>query len=348
MNRILQDYPKSTEIKQFMSRPLIVFLLVVMIVILLILGLLQMLYQSGFVPQSEIVKRQINDTSEFEFQWEKSLISFPTTIDNGKFNREGVFLNVQGSSVILPVSDRDAIFFLGRTLKSFDLRTSDENWRRSINFFKTIAYGGNSQSTFIILEDVDPPLTMKNKCNSNLPICRAVKIIKYDNVTGKKDWTTYQFNMNDIKALGVSEESVNLIGTAYRGEYTSKISLDVDTGSTISFQGNDMVADAIFHQILEKINFDPYEVVSNYTVAENYIFFLSNEGIKQRLWAVNKDTFEIAGQVEFSGSEFDTLVDARLRGFVVDTFEDNVVIYLGDSEQLFVFSFIPLTLQESQ
>jgi len=296
------------------------------------------------------VKRQINDTSEFDLQWEKSLISFPTTIDNGKSNREGVFLNVQENAVILPVWNRDTIFFLGKTLRSFDLKAGDENWRRSMNFFKSIAYGGNSQSTFAIIENVNSPQNMKNKCASTVSSCRAVKIIKYDNGTGKKDWTTYQSNMSELRILGVSEESVNLIGTIrdeYRRDYTSKKSLDVDTGSTIEFQGNAMVADATFRQTLEKINLDPYEVVSNYAAAENYIFFLSNQGIKQRLWAVNKDTFEITGHVEFSGAEFDILFDYRPTGFSVDTFEDYIVVYLGDSEQLFVFRFAPLLSEES-
>lgn len=325
------------------SRILVKFSLIIVIVVLLILGLLQMIYKSSFIPQSEIVKRQIDTTSGFELQWEKSLTSLPTTIDNGKVNRESVFLNVQKNSVIVPVWDSATAFFLGNKLRSFDLRTGDENWQRPINFFHPIAFAGNSQSTFIVIENVEPPAVLKNQCNPNLPHCVAVEIIKFDNTTGKKEWTTYYPNMKSIMTLGTSDEFINLIGSAYRGEYISKISLDVESGSPLQvFQRNPIVGDAVFNQKLETINFDPYEVVSNYAEAENYFFFLSNEDAKQRLWAINEDSNQIAGYIEFNGSEFRTLIDAHPIGFTVDIFEEYIVVYLGDSEQLLVFSFEPL------
>ena len=117
--------------------------------------------------------------------------------------------------------------------------------------------------------------------------------------------------------------------------------MDANTGDKIPFQGiKSAFVDRDYFAgwgIVEKLGFDRLDIVSKYIIEDKFLYFLTSSD--SNLWVVDMEKQIIVGNVQFSGNQL-------ARGNFYDQFaiaavENNVAIYLADSQQLFVFRFLP-------
>ena len=294
------------------------------------------LFDFSTIPQQEA--RQIVTSQSFELIWEKSIISNPRFVDNGKPDVKKVFLLAEDDQVIM--LDMGNPIPSDTTLSSFDIETGQVIWETPYNN-RLGHVGRNSENIYLISENsgTTPPKEILELCDPSLPICRSIKIRAIDISSGEESWSANYPNMFHVERFTVDDEMINIKGSSGYSSYVPEFTITSNNGERLTeFQGvTSFEEDESNENMIANLGFG--EVISNYADNGEYIFFLTNN--ENSLLAVNKKNREIAGQVQFSGEPFETLYENRLRGFVVKENGNKIAVYLGDSGQLFVFDFIP-------
>lgn len=79
-------------------------------------------------------------------------------------------------------------------------------------------------------------------------------------------------------------------------------------------------------------------IVSNVTVVDEVVYYLTQDA---QLRVVNMNTGELISTVEFTPSLFTLQTDVNNYRYDIAADNDLVAVYFGDSDQLFVFRFLP-------
>lgn len=323
--------------------PILIGLCVLCILPLLFLTIVGLDFLGGLTDFFETPlqdSRQIVTSTSFETVWEKPIISIPNPTDNGKYRGDQVFLLVQDNQVIMPRFNTSGLLSTGMILSSFDIETGQTVWETSYSR-KLDHIGSNSKNIYLLGANYDPtpPEEILDSCEAVLPTCNSIKILAIDRLTGKELWVADYPNTLHIDKFTINDDAINIEGSSGYSLFVPEFSIDANTGEKLAeFQGLTYPADDSSNKdIAESLGFGG--VVSNYADNGNYIFYLSKAG--NNLWALDKETLEIAGQVQFDGPQFETLLEQRSRGFAVESNDNKIIIYLGDSGQLFVLKFTP-------
>jgi len=82
----------------------------------------------------------------------------------------------------------------------------------------------------------------------------------------------------------------------------------------------------------------PERIVSNITIADAVVYYLTQDS---QLRALNIDTGEVIGAIEFTPSLFTLGTNVKNYRYDVAANDNFVAVYFGDSDQLFSFFFLP-------
>lgn len=282
--------------------------------------------------------REVESIESFELLWHSELKAERASVGLCTGNDYWVFMQLDEihNQVILPVSGRKYLIATNVYLAGFDLDTGQNRWRTPL---KTglFSIAGNSSNIFIVKRGPDPPQVL---CDPDLHYCEAVKILSYDIDTGEEVWSTSQSNMNSAGTLCVNDAVVSIVGNATRSNYQEKVSLNAATGERISFKdlpSNNASSDfESARLILKELGIDPSDLWGRYALEGKYLYFLTSQD--KTLWVVNRETPKIMGKVEFSGEPF--AGGNFYNQFAIASVNDYVVVYLGDSQQLFAFRYL--------
>lgn len=244
-------------------------------------------------------------------------------------------LDVQNNQVIVPVWNGDIPLMTRVYLTGLELETGQIKWRTLLNTTQ-YAIGSNSSKVIVVEADHEPPSA---SCSPELSYCEAVKIVSYDVLTGEEDWSTLQSNMSDAGSLCVNDEIVSIVGAATRSTYQEKLSLVANTGEKIPFQDlriDDESSDLKLNwHIVNQLGIEDGDIRGQFVVEGKFLYFLTSHN--KSLWIVNRETLEIAGKVEFDGNALES--GNYFNQYKITTENDFVVVYLGDSQQIFVFKW---------
>lgn len=274
--------------------------------------------------------RNIDTAISTELVWQKLIESRPIIIDSGIRDSEENFLHVQEDSVILPVWNLESLFSANVALTSFSLSDGAINWENELKGDGTaLAIGTNS----------DGIVTVSIACKGADTMCGEIEIIKHNLISGEKQWERTYSGIYPLGALSIDDHSINIIGGENEQSYYSENSFDVQSGEELpTFVG-------IQHDVSDfpvkygafplALGYETHEIIGNIVTLENKVVFLSKE--ESALIIVDKDSREVVGKVDFDGGPF----SRRGNDFALDAINDTLVVYLGDSEQLFVFRILP-------
>ena len=307
----------------------------------MLMGLRFFVYLNELVMPTMQESRQIESSQSFELLWEKPIYSMPVPIDDGESGYGQVFLLVEGNQIIIPTSHFGNALSNKARLTSFDLETGQTNWQNSFNV-RLDNIGNNSENIYIIGSNYTPSPSQDilNKCDPDLPVCESITIQAIDIASGEDISTIAYANMLHVIRFTVDDEAINIKGEGSHGSYYSEFSIDINNREKLGeFKGVTEFDDNLYENIAANLGFD--RISSNYADNGTHIFFITLNG--NRLWAIDKESMTVAGYVQFSGIPFDSLLNGTLRGFTVESDGSNmVVVYLGDSGQLFTFNFSPV------
>lgn len=273
--------------------------------------------------------RHANTSETVELLWGKSVTSWPVTIDNGIKDSKEPFLHIKDNDLILPVWELDNLFTANVSLISYDLTNGNLKWRHVLS---------RDGSTLAIGKSVDSIFTISNKCARGDQKCGNSEIAKHNLATGEIFWSVQHSDVYPTSALSIDQNKINVVGH-YAGMHFSEHSIDTETGEFLSeFSGieHDPASFSISYGTIPKVlGYEPHEIVGNIVSFDNYLAFLAKK--ESSLLIVDKDSREIVGSVKFSGSPF----SLRANDFKLAANDNIVAVYLGDSEQLFAFKFVP-------
>jgi outer membrane protein assembly factor BamB len=160
----------------------------------------------------------------------------------------------------------------------------------------------------------------------------SVRLAAYDIESGDLVWNRVYQGLAIITSISATgQEEVTFGGgfghTGVPVEYT----IDAQTGDVISYHIMGLSASQL-HSLPLSLD---REVVSNIALSKGILFFLTEDAL---LWAVDEDTGEILGSVQFTPNNlrFNVPYDHH-----VAATSEFVIVYLGDSRQLFAFRFSP-------
>jgi hypothetical protein len=285
--------------------------------------------------------REVNAVDSLELLWSTSVRVDRTLhgrCDNSSTSWVFLQLDVQNQQLIFPALDQKIPFFNRVYLTGLDLESGQTNWRTLLDT-TLYAIGGNSDRIIIVEENHTPPAA---SCSSDLDYCEAAKIVSYDILTGEMGWSKLQSNMRAAGRLCVNEEMISIIGAATRSTYHEEVSLVASTGEKIPFQNLrfDVTEEEvrINRQLIHELGIDESELRGGFVVEDKYLFVLTMNDNTLRI--INRETLELVGKAEFDGEPLSAEANYYDQYNIV-TDNDYVVVYLGDSQQLFTFRFVP-------
>lgn len=314
----------------------------VSIQLLMIFGLINFF----FYDRPSVKDREIKYTDSFELNWDISVASPTTGVDDWEYHQYGeqILIHLAENQVILPVRYSRNTLISKTNLTSFSLDSGEVKWQTEIPW-EIELMGQNTDHIFVINTRLDresrEAITQKsvNYCVSN--DCPHSKIAAYDDQSGKEDWSIFYANANAVDRLFINDDIVSIIAHGRRNGWREEFSLSAQTGEVLpEFQDPTFYIDTSvsYETIITNLGFTN-GVLSNFADNGDFIFFLTKND--STLWAVDKNSLQIAGQVQFNHEPALTLAAGRIEGFSVAASGDTVVVYLGDSEQLFAFHFTP-------
>lgn len=246
-------------------------------------------------------------------------------------------LDAEHNQLILPIWDGKIPLIPRVYLSGLDLETGQTNWSTWINkSYSSYSINGNSTRIIVVERGPEPSL---GSCSPDLYYCESARILAYDIETGEEVWSRLQSNMYNADTLCVGEEIVSIEGISTRSTHQEKFSLDAMTGDKIPFQdlypnatNSDLESSRHIARIIEEMGIDGFG--SDYVNQGKYLYLLTR--YNKTLWVLNRETSEIVGKAEFTG---ESLVGNR-SDFTVLADNNYVVVYLGDSQQVFAFRFL--------
>ena len=316
-----------------------IFLLMLVGLVAISISLANYFYLNNLVVKPAREPRQVKSLEAFELLWNLPITSFPVKVDNWELHQDMIFMHTNEDQIILPVTKWGNIFTSKLMLTSFDQNSGEVLWQTPINFKNSYALGDNSKNIFIVTEDANPSDEAHKSCDSSAPSCNILKITAIDALSGAEVWTASQGNIRLADRLYVDDDIISVTGFGNYGSTDAKYSFDPATGQKLTEYQSGLTKssnESNIDELVTRASLNPEDVVSNYAENEGYVFFLTRDGL---LWALEKSNGEVVGKVKFSHEPFLLLADNYQRGVSVAVTNNTVVVYLGDSEQLFSFRF---------
>lgn len=289
--------------------------------------------------KAEVGWREVQDVEFLDLLWSTPIrIDRPLSGKCGDSSPSRMFmqLDVPNQQIIAPVLDQKIPFFPRVYLTGLDLDTGQISWRTLLDT-TLYAIGGNSNSIVVVERNHTPPTA---SCSPNLDYCEAVKIVSYDILTRDVVWSKLQSNMRAASVLCVSEDIVSIIGDATRSTYHEEVTLNANTGEKIPFQDLFLYVTEeevrLNRQIIHELGIDESELRGGFVVEGKYLFVLTSNDKTLRI--INRETSELVGKAEFGGEPFEGA--NYFTQFKIVTDNDYVIVYLADSQQIFVFRLL--------
>lgn len=313
----------------------------VIFALLILFGLTNYFFQNILWSGQAVRDRDIQLLDSFELDWDIPVTSLPMKVDNWGYywTDDQVLMRIQENQVILPVRNRGVILNRNAALTSFSLNTGEVDWQTEIPWGIEVV-GQNSEHIFVINDRLRTESRESiSRCTS--VGCGHIQITAYDVQSGSKHWSIFYANMNNVDRLFINDTVISVAGADNHGSWHEDVSLNAQTGQALpEFENPTSYVNTpnSYETIITELGFNSSDVVSNFTDNKDYFFFLTESDAS--LWAIDKDTLQIVGQVQFNRSPFLPFGKGH-KGFSVAVSDNTVVVYLGDSEQLFAFDFTP-------
>ena len=217
------------------------------------------------------------------------------------------------------------------TKPSFQLDTNHTNWQIPIDSDQ-LAITSNSTYVFTVISETE-------RCSPDSIYCDTVQISSYDMNSGEIIWSVYHHGMDNAETLCANDEFISIRGHATRSDVWNELSLAVDTGEVVPYQ--DVCPGPAYERIgldVYQLGFDKGDILDDYEIEGDYLFFLTSN--ESTLWAINRNTSQIVGQIKFEDAPFGSGKD-YIGQFAISADKNIVVVYFGDHNQLFVFRLLP-------
>jgi len=335
-------------INKIFRRDILEYILGVAFALLVLFGAANYVFQNIFSVGQAVKDREIQSLDSFELNWLIPVTSLVMGMDNWKLSKydEQVLMRLQENQIILPVRNRETILTANAALTSFSLDSGEINWETEIPW--NIRFVGQNDKHIFVINDMfdnrEPreEITQKsiNYCVSNS--CSHIKITAYDIQSGEERWAIFYANINYVSRLFINDDIVSVTGYDRHGSWYEEVSLNAQTGEALpEFQdpASYVGTSDSYETIITNLGFDLSDIVSDFADNGDYIFFLTESDAT--LWAIDKKSSQIAGQVQFNRVPFLPITkwSYQRKGFPIAVSDNTVVVYLGDSEQLFTFDF---------
>lgn len=305
-------------------------LLIIGLVVLLVVLLLENFL--SYISIQPVPPHQVELLESFELVWHSHAKSPNVLTESGALRDLQIFtyLDAGENKLILPTWEGNPLF-PKLYLTSFELNTGKIQWQTLLDY-NELALGNNSKNIIAVAQETE-------RCTPDeRGYCDAVRISSYSIATGEEEWVSYHDNMNSAATISVNDELVSISGFATRSDFREEISIAADTGEKLVFQ--DIRPDTSNYSLkinLGLLGFDEVDIVSNYEIDGGYLFFLTSQD--NSLWVVDQNSPKIVGQVKFGGASFNE--GNNVNEFAIASDDNIVTVYLGDSQQLLVFRFLP-------
>lgn len=317
--------------------------------IFLVLGI-DYIYHHILFNTQVVNNRSVLSATNFQLEWLTSATSHTVQVNDAidKYGRgyDKILIHIDKNQIILPVWDRKTFFNSRAYLRSYSIYDGSINWQSKIQW-QTKTIGKNDDYIYVFTGQGTKPRSQYKSysyCKQNHSHCYYLEIIAFDIQYGKEAWANAYANMQWVEKLSINNEKLNIIGDRPRNPSPiTELVVNAQTGETLieppSFSSPRSHNDA-FADILSTLNLTLDDIVGEIFNEGEYIFFLTQT--EPSLWAVNKSTREVEGKVQFLGESFRNYDNKyEEKGFAISKYGDLIIIYLGDSEQLFTFRFYP-------
>lgn len=317
----------SSSLKKRLVEKVLIIGLTILIIVVVFNDLKKMLVEEPVPP------RQVELLESFELIWDSSADSLLVLTDEGTVRNPQIYMYLDASKnqLILPILEGNFLF-LDLYLTDFELDTGEIQWQTMLDS-NQLALTNNSKNIFAVVREDE-------KCTPDeRGYCDAVRISSYNLSSGEEEWVTYHGDMNRANTLRVNDKILSITGFATRSNFREKVSLATETGEKLDFQDINSPRNSFLENWHpNRLGFNEFSIVgSSYEQNGKFLFFLTEQN--HTLWAIDLDTYEILGWVEFDGPSF--MARDYTNEFKIVSDNDVVVVYLGDSEQLFAFRFFP-------
>lgn len=275
--------------------------------------------------------REIENTQSFNELWSMPVnLQIIDVVNEYEFS-PNVFVSIY----------EEAIVYKANELIGVDKYTGGTIWKEDVRSPHQIS--NDASKIYLINQDNDPSLTTSKRCDQNLPICEAINITAFDADSGELLWANSYANIFHVNRFSLSDNRANLLGIGSHGAYISEFSIYTDSGKEVFFQqdtanfsSSSQPGIRFNKSLMEKrLGREQYDII-NAVSTDAYSVFLTKSD--SSLWAIENNSYEVIGKVEFTGGPF---VFGDINKFDLDVEDNVVVVYLGDSGQLFVFDFNP-------
>lgn len=307
------------------------FVLITILFAISSLGLLSIFTLNWSWISEGFVDREIEEIQSFNELWSMPINLQIVDVVNEYERTPNVFVSVYDETVVYRTND----------LIGVDKYTGEVVWNEDVQ--PTHQISSDDSKIFLINHTNNPNLATSKRCDPNLPICEAINITAFDANSGTFLWANSYANMFHVNKFFSSDDTANLLGIGSHGAYISEINISIDSGEELFFLqdppyfSSSAQAGIRFNERLmeKKLGREPYDII-NVVSTDTYSVFLTQSD--SSLWAIDNNSYEVIGKVEFSGGPF---VFGDVNKFDLDADDNVVVVYLGDSSQLFVFNFDP-------
>ena len=305
-------------------------------------------------------KRHAAESISFTQIWEYEGVVISTISKTDREHPE-IFMFTDDNGLILI---KRSLLGSNSSLQKLNLLTGETEWQEKLNESPSAAA---RNSKYIYVSTV-PPEARRSELGG------AVEITAYYSSTGQIAWRRKYVGegITGVSQMVADEFIVSMIGGFGHGEYDNSLSINAINGDEVSYQpiaDNNFInmpsGQAVHYFQLEELSnsllliqpalkkiyaYDPSinstlwdleipNIVSNIAIENNTIFFLTDDAA---LWSVNGKTGDPLATLTFESknSVISLSNGYPFRHYIIAS-DDIVVVYLGDSHQLFAFHFSP-------
>jgi len=209
------------------------------------------------------------------------------------------------------------------SLQCIDIQSGETHWQKRIS-----ASGTNVTSN----EDlIFVSSSTRTHCATYTPQCDVIKVVAYDVLSGEIRWSNTYEGMGTVTQTSADASTLLIVGGGGHGTYGAKITIDVNTGSSSRKETSPFLA-----SYEPSLSLPTKErIVSNTAIANDIAYFIMEN--------TTLSAMDINTEQSLSSANFEPRQSPLTLGnlFQVAAHNNIVVVYLGDSKQLFTFRFMP-------
>lgn len=272
-----------------------------------------------------MTNRRIEDIQAFDELWNMSINLQTIDVVNENEFTPNVFVSVHDEAVV----------YQAKELIGVDKNTGEIIWQKDMRSPHQIS---SDASRIYLISRNDTSRTTPKRCDPDLPICESIYVTALEANSGKSLWTNTYANMFHVDKFFSDGDTATLLGSGSHGAYTSRISIFTESGAEMLFQQDTPISSSSsqwnisYTRFMEKkLGYEPFEIIAAISTDDNSFFLTKSDS---SLWAIENNSNEVVGRVEFSGTPF---VFGDINRFALGAEDNVVVVYLGDSNQMFAF-----------